>query len=265
MVMVSDGQNGWFYEPGRNVVTVGEVEAMDTPLPQEMLAEMQGAIQAVLDASDVQLAGEEQVAGQAAYKLVLTPKEGAEQTLPGGGIATLWVDKDQWFILKATYEGSAFGQGTMEVQSFELNPGLSDDIFAFEIPDGAEVIEAKSQAPVPLTLDEAKAQAGFPMRLPEYVPGGATLIEVYKNGETIILRYDHSTEVAFAIAQGPELASPPPLGAAQEFTVQNQIATAISDEAAGNTFLYWTENGITTTIAGHISLEEALKVAESLQ
>jgi hypothetical protein len=175
------------------------------------------------------------------------------------------VDKDQWFILKATYEGSTFGQGTMEVQSFELNPGLPDELFAFDIPDGAEVIEAKSQAPVALTLDEAKAQAGFPLLLPGYVPGGATLIEVYKNGDTIILRYDHSTDVAFAIAQGPELASPPPLGASQEITVRGQVATAISDEAEGNAFLYWTEDGITTTIAGHISLEEALKVAESLQ
>ncbi len=111
-IMVSDGQQGWFYEPGRNVVTVGQVEEMETPLPQEMLGEMQGAIQQILDVSDVELAGEEEVAGRAAYKLVLTPKEDAEQTLPGGGTATLWVDKDQWFILKATYEGSAFGQGS---------------------------------------------------------------------------------------------------------------------------------------------------------
>ncbi|MFN2243267.1 MAG: DUF4367 domain-containing protein, partial [Anaerolineae bacterium] len=33
----------------------------------------------------------------------------------------------------------------------------------------------------------------------------------------------------------------------------------------GNTFLYWTENDITVTIAGRISLEEALQVAESLE
>jgi outer membrane lipoprotein-sorting protein len=265
MIMVSDGRQGWFYEPVRNMVTLGEVEEMETPLPQEMLSEMQSAIQAILDVSEVELAGEEKVAGRTAYKLVLTPKEDAERTLPGGGTATLWVDKDQWFILKATYEGSTFGQGTMEVQSFELNPGLSDDLFTFKIPDGAQVVEAKSQAPVPMTLDEAKAQAGFPVLLPEYVPGNATLIEVYKNGESIILRYDHSTEVAFAIVQGPELAGPPPLGASQEFMVQNQVATVISDEAEGNTFLYWTEDGMTVTIAGHISVEEALKVAESLR
>jgi outer membrane lipoprotein-sorting protein len=264
-IMVSDGQQGWFYEPGRNVVTVGQVEEMETPLPQQMLGEMQGAIEHILDASNVELAGEEEVAGRAAYKLVLTPKEDAEQVFPGGGTATLWVDKDQWFILKATYEGSTFGQGSMEVQSFELNPGLSDDLFAFEIPDGVEIIDAKAQAPIPLTLDEAKAQAGFPLLLPEYLPEGATLIEVFKNRDTIILRYNHSAEIAFALAQGPELASPPPMGASQDITVRGQSATVITDEAVGNTFLYWTEDGVTVTIAGHISLQEALQVAESLK
>lgn len=265
-ILVSDGQQAWYYEPARNQVMVGAPEGMETPLPQEMLAELQDAVQQVLDASDVELLGSETVAGREAYMLLLTPKEDTDQqVLPGDGAVTIWVDQEQWFILKATYEGGALGQGGMEVLGFELNPGLDDALFTFQVPEGAELVEVDDQGPVPLTLDEARQQAGFPLLVPAYVPEGATLIEVFKAEDSFILRYNHSTQVSFAIVQGPSLASLPPLGESQDITVRGQAATAISDEAGGNSFLYWSEEGVTITIAGHLSLDEAIKVAESLQ
>jgi outer membrane lipoprotein-sorting protein len=266
MTMVSDGQQAWLYSPERNRVMVGSAGEVEMPLPEEMLTEMQDTIQGVLEVSNVELAGEEEIAGREAYKLVLSPKEEAyEKIFVGGGIATLWVDKEQWMILKATYEADAFGQGNMEVQSFELNPGLGDDLFVFEMPEGAEIVEVEPQQIELLTLDEAKAQAEFPLLVPEYVSGGATLIEVFKAGNSFVLRYDHSTQVSFTIMQGSELEGPPPLGDNQDITVRGHDATVITDVAGGNTFLYWTENGVTITVAGHISLDEALKVAESLK
>lgn len=265
-IVVSDGQQGWSYEPARNVVRVGAAGEIETPLPQEMLTELRDVIQAVLDVSDVELAGEETVLDHKAYKLTLSPKEDAEQSfLPGDGTATLWVDQEQWIILKAEYEGGTFGQGSMEVQSFELNPGLSDDLFTFTVPEGATVLDVEAQKPVPLTLDEAREQAGFSLLVPEYVPAGATLIEVFRVEDSFVLRYDHSPEVSFTVIQGPELASPPPLGQAQNVSVQGQSGTAITDEAGGTTFLYWTDGDVTVTVAGRISLDEALQVADSLK
>ncbi len=264
--LVNDGANGWFYEPARNLVTVGAVEELDTPLPQEILVGLQEVIQDVLNATDVELVGEETVAGRDAYKLEAKPREGAEKQLfPGNGTATVWVDKDQWIVLKATYSASAFGQGSMEVQSFELNPGLPADLFTFEVPEGTHVVDVEAQQPVPLTLAEAQAQAGFPLLVPAYVPQGTTLIEVFRVDEAFVLRYDHSPDVAFTVFQGPEHVGPPSLGRTQDLTVRGMDATAITDEVGGNTFLYWTEDGIAVTVAGRISLEEAIRVAESLQ
>jgi outer membrane lipoprotein-sorting protein len=265
MVMVSDGEKAWLYEPARNTVTMGSAGEMDMPLPQEMISSLQDVIQEVLDVSDVELSGQETVAGREAYKLTLSPQENAEQEVfPGNGTATLWVDKEQWIVLKAAYEANAFGLGNMEVQTFELNPGLPDSLFDFEVPEGATVIDAEAQKPEPMTLDQARAQAGFPLLVPAYVPDDATLIEVFQVGDLFVLRYNHSTEVSFTVVQGPELAGPPPLGQSQGTTVRGQDATVISDQAGGNTFLYWTENGVTVTVAGHLSMEEALLVAESL-
>jgi outer membrane lipoprotein-sorting protein len=266
-VVVSDGQQAWFYSPAENKVMIGGAGEMEMPLPQEMLGELQGLIQQILDVSDAELVGEETVAGQRAYKLTLSPREDSGEVVPllGGGTAVLWVDEERWIVLKATFEASALGQGSMEVESFELNPGLPDDLFQFEVPEGAEVVQVKPQQIEPLTLDEAKAQAGFPLLVPEVVPDGVTLIDVFKAGDSFVLRYDHSQQVSFTIIQGSELASPPPLGDSQEITVRGQSATVITDEAGGNTFLYWAENGVTITVAGHIGLDEALKVAESLK
>ena len=265
-LMVSNGEQAWLYEPDRSRVQMGAAGEVDMPLPQEMLTSLQDEIQEVLDASDVELAGEESVVGREAYKLTVNPRQDAQQEfLPGNGTATLWVDKEQWIILKATYQANAFGAGDMEVKSFELNPGVADDLFHFEVPEGATVIDVKQQQPQPMTLDEAKAQAEFPLLVPGYVPEGVTLVEVFRVADSFVLRYDHSAVVSFAVVQGPELAGPPPLGQSQDTTVRGQTATVVSDPAGGNIFLYWTEDGVTITVAGHISLEDALQVAESLE
>jgi outer membrane lipoprotein-sorting protein len=265
-LMVTDGEQVWLYEPDRNRVQMGGAGEVEMPLPQEILTSFQEEIQEVLDVSDVELAGEESVAGREAYKLTVNPREDAQQELlPGNGMATLWVDKEQWIILKATYEANAFGTGDMEVQSFELNPGVADGLFHFEVPEGATVIDVEQQKPQPLTLEEAMAQAAFPLLVPAYVPEGATLVEVFRVADSFVLRYDHSTSVSFAIVQGPELAGPPPLGESQDTTVRGQSANVVTDPAGGNTFLYWTEDGVTVTIAGHISLEDALQVANTLE
>lgn len=159
MLVVSDGEQGWAYNPQRNRVVAGPAGEIETPLPQGMLTELQDTIQEVLDVSNAELVGEEALIGRDAYKLVLSSKEDAEEEFfPGGGTATLWVDKEQWIVLKATYNGGAFGQGSLEVRSFELNPGLADDLFRFEAPEGAELVDVEAEQPKFMTLDEAKEQ-----------------------------------------------------------------------------------------------------------
>jgi outer membrane lipoprotein-sorting protein len=273
MLLVSDGERAMSYNPERNVAMISPVGEVEMPLPQQMLTELQGVVQDLLDASDAELAGEETIAGHETYKLILAPKEeDGEGLFPGGGTATVWVDRERWIVLKATYEGSTFGQGEVEVRSFELNPGLPDDLFRFDVPEGAEVVDAEAQRPEYLSLDEAETQAEFPLLVPDYVPEDATLVEVSKLNGSFVLLYDHSPDVSFTVVQGAESANPLLLAdslvgswPAEEISVRDQSATLISDDVGGNTLLYWTENGVTITVAGHISLEEALKVAESLR
>jgi hypothetical protein len=79
-----------------------------------------------------------------------------------------------------------------------------------------------------------------------------------------LLRYDHST-VSFTIKQ--ERASEvgeTPVGQTTEVSVRGQTGALVTD-GLGNSLLTWMEDEVVITIAGHISQEEILEVAESLQ
>jgi outer membrane lipoprotein-sorting protein len=271
VVSVTDGEQAWLYHPGENVVVtgaLGDLESDEIPVdPQQVIQLMEEGIQWAMDNFDVKLAGEEELNGVATYKLEFTPKEGEDYSMPipADAKATLWVEKDRWIALQAHVDGGAFGEGWVRVRSFEFNTGLDDALFQFEIPEGVEVIDVADMEPVPLTLDEAETQAGFDLLVPTYEPDGATLIEVFRVGDAFILRYDHST-TSFTIVQGdlPQPMQQTPSGEATEVTVRGETAMLVTDDT-GNSFLTWTEDGVSVAIAGHISADEIVKVAESLQ
>ncbi len=271
VVSVTDGERAWLYHPGENVVVtgaLGDLESDEIPVdPQQVIQLMEEGIQWAMDNFDVELAGEEELDGVATYKLEFTPREGEDypMPIPMDAKATLWVEKERWIALQAHVDGSSFGEGWVRVRSFEFNIGLDDELFQFEIPEGAEVIDVTDMEPVPLTLDEAEEQAEFDLLVPSYEPDGVTLIEVFRVGDAFILRYDHST-TSFTIVQGdlPQPMQQTPSGEATEVTMRGQTAALTTDDA-GNSFLTWTEDGVAIAIAGHISQDEIVKVAESLQ
>jgi outer membrane lipoprotein-sorting protein len=271
VVSVTDGEQAWLYHPGENVVVtgpLGELESEEIPVnPEQLIQLMEEGIQWATDNFDVELLDEEDLDGVATYKLELTPKEDEESALPVpiDGKVTLWVEQDRWIALQAHLDGGSLGTGWIRVRSYEFNTGVDAALFQFEIPEGAEIISVEDMEPVPLTLDEAQEQIEFALLVPAYVPEGVTLIDVFKVGEAVVLRYDHST-TSFTIVQGnlPQPMRQTPSGETTEVTVRGQRATLIVD-SMGNSFLTWVENGVDVFIAGHITQDESLAVAESLQ
>ena len=264
-VLVSDGQQVWVHLPEENKVILEEIGPDEPAGPRQLISMMEEIIQHVVDNSEVKLAGEEEVAGVPTYKLGFTAKEGDETILPAGSTATLWVDQERWVVLQAHFLGQPVGEGWMRVQSFEVNTGLADHLFVFEVPEGAEVETHEGRDPVPLTLEEAQAEAEF-LLVPTYLPDGVTLVEVFKLDEAYILHYDHQVGSSFTVVQGKWLPSDHlPLGQASEMVVRGQQATLVTDHTSGNNLLTWTEDGISILIAGQISADEIVSVAESLQ
>lgn len=252
MTLVSDGAQAWLYNASRREVTAGEPGAVKIPLVQDVMESIDGLIRAA-DAGQVKLLGTEKISAGESYKL--------EMPHPDGGRALVWISKEYWVPLKVEYTGQTLGKGTLVARSLELNTGLSDRIFVFDVPAGAKVTQTAGTKSQALSLDEARARAGFPLLVPGYLPEGVTLASVFQLGEAIALYYD-----GFSIVQSRSaaIAQVPQTGPAQKITLRGTEATLIADEVQGGVFLAWSENGVNFSIAGAISVEEALKVAESL-
>lgn len=255
MTLVSDGAQAWLYNFSRRQVTAGEPESIKLPLVQDVIESMDELIHAA-DTGQVKLLGTEKISAGETYKL--------EMPYPDGGQALLWISREYWVPLRVEYTSQTLGRGTLAARSLELNTGLSDNIFLFEVPADAQVTRtggAKSQA---LTLDEARARAGFPLLVPAYLPQGVTLTSVFQLGEAIALYYNGFTPFTIVQSRSEAIAQVPQTGPARKIALRGTEATLIADEAQGGIFLAWSESGVSVSIAGAISVEEALRVAESL-
>jgi hypothetical protein len=171
--------------------------------------------------------------------------------------------------LKVEVASQTLGEGTLEARSLELNTGLSDNIFLFEVPADAQNVTRNTQNAAgtksqTLTLDEARAQAGFPLLVPAYLPEGVSLIKVFQLDEAIALYYDGLAPFTIVQSRSKAITQVPQTGTGQKIALRGTEATFIADEAQGGIFLAWSESGVSVSIAGAISVEEALKVAESL-
>ena len=263
-VAVSDGEQLWVYLPARNTVWVGQIDEMRQHEGEPPFESAEGAIEWLLEVSEVTLLGSEEVAGQPAYKLQLVPRpEALPQAAVTGGEGTLWIDRTRWVPLQALYSGGAIGEGRVTIRSLELDLGLPDDLFNFEIPEGAEVVPLEDLQPRHLTLEEAEET--YDLLTPVYVPEEAVLIDVQEVRGAIVLRYE-SAQGSFAVSQGADgnIAKLPPTEG-KSVSVRGATGTLFTSEAETKVFLVWTEGELTFTVSGSILTEEALSIAESLK
>jgi outer membrane lipoprotein-sorting protein len=278
-IVVSDGETFWLYSPSQNTVVTGNAEDMGKEGPASptgATAALQDLVQQGLDAVDLEVLGSEQVAGKDTWKVKVTPKSETTAQLQLDGIieGTMWVDEELALPLKLAIDASDLGGGTVEVQSIELNTGLSADLFTFTPPAGAEIVDAaelaEQMAPRAATVEEARTSVSFQLLEPTYLPAGLALVEVRVIGtDTAILNYaggEQSLSLVQSNAGAPGDERPAPTGSSVEtVTVRGVEGTLIRGADGQGSLLRWEEAGIKYVIAGTISGEEALQTAEGLK
>ena len=263
MTLVSDGAQAWLYNASRREVTAGEPEAVKLPLVQDVIESIDGLVRTA-DAGQVKLLGTEKISRGGSQTRSTGETYKLEMPYPDGGQALLWISREYWVPLRVEYTSQTLGKGTLAARNLELNTGLSDSIFVFEVPADAQVTRTGGETPQALTLDEARARAGFPLLVPAYLPQGVSLTNVFQLGEAIALYYDGFIPFSIVQSRSEAIAPVPQTGLAQKIALRGTEATLIADEAQGGIFLAWSESGVSVSIAGAISVEEALRVAESL-
>ncbi|MEA3441253.1 MAG: DUF4367 domain-containing protein [Chloroflexota bacterium] len=284
-VFVSDGETVWAYKPSENQVVVGTAEEAKAMIAEQEFGmgdydrgehedgdyqhpeNAEEAVAMLLEYFTADSKSSDEVNGDPAYKLKLVPipEQMPDEYIAVGGFLNLWVDKASSLPIAVEYTGGSFGEFSATVSGIEINTGLDDSLFVFDIPAGVEVLTFTDLEPQSLTLDEAAGAAEFEFRTPGETPSGATLVDVLEIQGAIVQRYTLPDGGSFTIAQGVGGEAPVPPIEGQPVALRGVSGTLYVAEDGEQVLLTWSENGVYFSVAGNLTTEQALTIAESLQ
>lgn len=261
-VMVSNGATVWMYDEDANEVVRTDL-GFD---PAEMEALGEGMAETVYDGMNATLAGTETVADREAYVVELTPN-GDEAMYES---ATLWIDRETHYPLKQESTTSFDGEMTITVEFEEitLDPDLDDELFTFEAPDDAEVVDANDFASEQFDdVDAAAEFAPFDLPHPE-VPDGYALetVSVSENavGWSATLQYTDETGAFLTVTVTDADREPVLESDGERVEIGDTTATVREMGGTGTTMLEWEADGLSYTVSGDLAEGDLIAIAESI-
>jgi len=138
--MVADGQNVWSYVKRNRQVVVSSYDG-----------ELRTPWQIFADYSDnyIPLAVEEiKLSGRSSYMLILGSANQSE--VRSRRQMKVWVDKKKWWLMQIETVEDNGDITTYKLKNHKENKKIKDDVFAFEVPKGVDVIDRR----VPVLGDE---------------------------------------------------------------------------------------------------------------
>ncbi len=308
LTAVTNGREFWLYDPNSNTVVTGTADEMAAVLAEKM-AEHDGefphgegipeeylpegfdpesfnpeemdvpetpaeAVAKLLEYFTAERDGTSDMGGSNAYQLRLVPipEQMPNEVRAAGGYLNIWLRTSDQLPVGVAYAEGSLGSGSITTSLAEINTGLDDAIFTFDIPEGAQVIPAldlleMAEAAYADKAAEAATLPEFTPLTPTFTPDGAQLAESGDMRGAAVQRYTLPDDKTFVVAQGPALPIDVPAEATKQetVTVRGVEGTLASDEAGGRSLLTWTEGEFTFWVGGDISPADALAVAESLQ
>ncbi|MHC1756543.1 MAG: DUF4367 domain-containing protein [Methanosarcina sp.] len=277
-IVVSDGEFIWAYNPKTNTVT--KMEMPETLTQGE--TDYVGIISDLLNETDISLLGMEEIDGRPAYLLETSLKDEEEGFRFTDGMK-LWVDKETWMPLRyEMYDSGGDLMMELEIRDLEINTGIPESEFVFEVPERATVktVDLDSfELPEEITLEEARESAGFEILVPEYLPEGyafnysmvsneSLTVPEEQTLETVILRYENEkgdiisfSETAYEkeVLEFPEAAI---TNYGENVTINGRDGKYL---AFGDMkILKWEIGNIDMILTASLEKEEMLKIAESI-
>ncbi|SFM23801.1 Outer membrane lipoprotein-sorting protein [Methanolobus profundi] len=268
---VSNGETMWIYDPATDQVTV--MPLPETPDDFEM--DYAAAIGSILNESDVSLLGTEEFDGRDTFVLIVVPKEDDSSF---GSDMKVWVDEETWTPLKIEMEIEDEYNMVVEYRDFEVNTGISDDEFEFEIPDGAEVIEIddfEDLFPVDMGLDEIKQASEFEVLVPSYVPEGYGLDSASYSQTSIVSGVKESVTLFYSNEDEMILVSETFYDGEKDSNslsmMEGETVSVNGEEAelytmyGGTMMLQWETEDAIMSISGSLDADEMIQIAESME
>lgn len=175
---ISDGSTQWDYRPGDSTVTISAADSRNFPSPSVLSLET--LQEDMSNCYDPKVAGEETIAGRAAYKVELGPAKCRSASMPMlNGPHTIWLDKATFFVLKSEIRAvdRDLVTSSLAVTSIRYNAELPDSLFTFTPPAGVRTNDqrpkpAPSASEFTTQLAALASNAPFPVFAPATVPAG---------------------------------------------------------------------------------------------
>lgn len=142
--IVSNGETMWTYYPNQNLVTSMKVESIENNYdPSQM--DYANMIQNLMDKNDITFDGVDSIDGRSCYVIHMNPNDDTEF---GFNVdIKAWIDKETQMMLKYEfYDEDGNLMMVSEYKDLEVNTGIPDSEFVFNIPEGAKVATFESFA-----------------------------------------------------------------------------------------------------------------------
>lgn len=287
--VVSDGSQFWLYDPEENRVVVGNREEL-APLLAEKFDEHEGrwqperavdggvgdipetpeeAVAAFLEYFTAERNGQEEMAGDGAYRLRLVPipEKMPEEVRLAGGFVNLWLRTSDQLPLAVELAESSLGYARFEATLAEINNESDSSLFTFAVPEGAEVIQAADLLAEMEASEQPLEEPAFDVLEAGELPEGAVAGERNQIGGAVVQRYDLPDGATFVIAQGRAMPQERPAEAtnSQTVTVRGNEGTLYTNDDGNRSLLVWSEGEIFYLVSGDLAPDQALAIAESLQ
>jgi outer membrane lipoprotein-sorting protein len=279
-VAVSDGESLWAFVPSKGKVFVGTLDQAQNLMAEKQLEmgelekgdyehpeNAEAAVQKLLEYFTVDKQGSEEIAGESAthLKFAPIPEQMPSEYAAVGGFVNLWIDQARNVPLAVEYTGGSMGEISATILELDINAGVEEALFTFEMPADVEVVPFADLAPESLSLDEAADAAEFELLTPAETLPGATLVDLLDVRDTIVQRYTLPEGGSFTVAQGISDEAPQPSTEGQTVEVRSVDGALFTSEDGTKVLLVWTEGQVFYAIAGDLTAEQALTIAESLK
>ncbi|MBN1640049.1 MAG: DUF4367 domain-containing protein [Anaerolineae bacterium] len=254
LAFATNGDQGTLYSPHAGRVTVGPPELVRLPTVLEpVVAARRGWVTAA-DAEEARVVGVVRDGGLVLYQVAVPSSR--------GDAVRFWLDARDWLVREVTYVDDYLGKGTIRVRELQRAAALPDAAFELNVPEDVPVVTQPGGGERFSTFRDAQRVANYRLRQPTYLPAETGLEYGYQVDQDIALVY--SGAHPFTLLQGLSGRYASAL-IGTEATVNGRPAVWARDEAGGRVVLAWREEDLRFSIAGALSRDELLRIAESLE
>ncbi len=133
-VMVSNGKTFWRYNKLENQVLIDYAQKSQ----QDVF--LNNFLFKIGDYYDPQIINETRIGKKKVFEIKLTPKNPEEDFF---NYIKVWLDDNTWLLEKVLYVDFNENEVEYQIEKIELNPQAPKNLFEFEVPEGAELVDLR--------------------------------------------------------------------------------------------------------------------------